>query len=241
MVATATAGERDKLRRELERLQGEQSALVKRMEERENAQTARLTETGRQLGEQKQIFARLEAERDRLIAEKERLENERRDKQADRTGEALLTKRLADSAASIEELRLSNKNLQKRLDDARKHEAELAESSTRQEQAAKNHADRVRELERLVADLKSSAGEARGASEREHQISARLRVVEGDRAKRDQDVESRLAEMKALLRDAKVAVLAAKQRETEMILTDKAIISDLMRQITDLGGKPTLA
>ena len=242
MVATATAGERDKLRRELERLQGEQSAFAKRMEERESAQTLRLTETGRQLGEQKQLYSRLEDERNRLLADKERLEAERRDKQADRSRDSTgnWAKRLSDTAATNAELSLSNKNLQKRLDDARKHEAELAEASARLEHAAKHHADRIRELERQIADLKSAAGAARGASEREHQISARQRVVEGDRAKRDQEVETRLGEMKTLLRDARVAVVAAKQREVEMIATDKAIIADLMRQVTDLGGKPKL-
>lgn len=241
MVATATAGERDKLRRELERLQGEQAAFVKRMEERESAQTVRLTETGRQLGEQKQLYARLEAERDRLLADKERLEAAARDRQGDRAnGTGVWAKRLSDSAATLEELRLSNKNLQKRLEDSRRHEAELAESSARQEQSAKHHADRVRELERKVAELTSAAGAARGASEREHQLSARLRVVEGDRAKRDQDLEARLAEMKTLLRDARASVLAAKQRETELLATDKAIIADLMQQITALGGTPKL-
>lgn len=242
MVSTATAGERDKLRRELERLQGEQSAFAKRMEERESAQTLRLTETGRQLGEQKQLYSRLEDERNRLLADKERLEAERRDKQGDRSRDSTGTwaKRLSDTAVTNAELSLSNKNLQKRLDDSRKHEAELAETSARLEQAAKHHADRIRDLERQLAEHKTNAGASRDASEREHQITARLRVVEGDRTKRDQEVEARLAEMKTLLRDARASVIAAKQREVEMIATDKAIIADLMRQITELGGKPKL-
>ena len=242
MVSTATAGERDKLRREVERLQGEQSTFVKRMEERESAQTLRLTETGRQLGEQKQLYSRLEDERNRLLADKERLEAERRDKQGDRSRDSTGTwaKRLSDTAVTNAELSLSNKNLQKRLDDSRKHEAELAETSARLEQAAKHHADRIRDLERQLAGLKTNAGASRDASEREHQISARLRVVEGDRTKRDHEVEVRLAEMKTLLRDARASVIAAKQREVEMIATDKAIIADLMRQVTALGGKPKL-
>jgi ParB family transcriptional regulator, chromosome partitioning protein len=59
LVSTTITSERDRLRREVERLNGEFNNIAKHAEERENQLTLRLTEVSRQLGELKQQHHRV--------------------------------------------------------------------------------------------------------------------------------------------------------------------------------------
>ncbi len=206
LVATAAASERDKLRRDVERLQGEQSQVGKKLEERETQLTARLTETSRQLAELKQVAARLEGERDRARAEVEHIQGERK-KTAEsraREGTAVWTKRLTDSAADLEELKVRAAGLERALGEAKTREAALA----KQHEPQRNRST----------------------------VAASVAVG---------DAQTRLVEMKALLIEARAAVVHAKgwkdsmeQRLAEVSATDQAIITSLMAQVKALGGTP---
>ena len=208
LVATAAASERDKLRREVERLQGDQSQVAKKLEERDSQLTARLTETSRQLAELKQVAARLESERDRARAERERLEAERKRTAESRAreGTSVWAKRLADSAADLEETKVRASGLERKLGETSSRETEFSQRLAKAEETARTAQARVSALER---------GKTAGT------------VAVGD-------ASTRIAEMKDAVLAARALVVQSKAWQEQAA----AKIAALSEQVRKLGGTP---
>jgi len=211
LVATAAASERDKLRREVERLQGDQSQVAKKLEERDSQLTARLTETSRQLAELKQVAARLESERDRARAELERLEAARRRTAESRAreGTAVWAKRLADSAADLEETKVRASGLERKLGETSSRETEFSQRLAKAEETARTAQARVSALER---------GKAAGTAGT---------VAVGD-------ASTRIAEMKDAVLAARALVVQSKAWQEQAAAKSAA----LSEQVRKLGGTP---
>lgn len=208
LVATAAASERDKLRREVERLQGDQSQVAKKLEERDSQLTARLTETSRQLAELKQVAARLESERDRARAELERLvaERKRTAESKAREGTSVWAKRLADSAADLEETKVRASGLERKLGETSSRETEFSQRLAKAEETARTAQARVSALER---------GKTAGT------------VAVGD-------ASTRIAEMKDAVLAARALVVQSKAWQEQAA----AKIAALSEQVRKLGGTP---
>jgi len=215
LVATAAASERDKLRREVERLQGDQSQVAKKLEERDSQLTARLTETSRQLAELKQVAARLESERDRARAERERLEAERKRTAESRAreGTSVWAKRLADSAADLEETKVRASGLERKLGETSSRETEFSQRLAKAEETARTAQARVSALERGKAA--GTAGTGTGT------------VAVGD-------ASTRIAEMKDAVLAARALVVQSKAWQEQAA----AKIAALSEQVRKLGGTP---
>lgn len=148
-VANAAA-ERDRFRAALESAQEERSALMRAKDDQASQLTLRLTESSRQLGEMKQVHARLASENDRLAAE---LDMVRKVAERGKTDAAEMARR-------AEALALDRRRLEDAETRATAAENRIAEVERRSLAALEEREGKLRmalgEAQRLVADLAAS-------------------------------------------------------------------------------------
>lgn len=168
-VANAAA-ERDRFRAALEAAQEERTALARAKDELSSQMTLRLTEKSRELGEMKQVQARLAGENDRLTAENELL-----NKAAERgKTDVAEMKRRAESAAQdrrrLEDAETKAVAAENRIGEVeRRSQAALAERDAQIAQAAMEIKRLGDEVDGLKKRFKQAAGllvEARAAVEK---------------------------------------------------------------------------
>lgn len=141
------AAERDRFRAALESTQEERSALMRAKDDQASQLTLRLTESSRQLGEMKQVHARLASENDRLSAE---LDMVRKIAERGKTDAAEMARR--SEAMALDRRRLEDAETR-----ATAAENRIAEADRRAHAALEERDGQLRmalgEAQRLVADL----------------------------------------------------------------------------------------
>lgn len=197
-VANAAA-ERDRFRAALESAQEERTALARAKDDQASQLTLRLTESSRQLGEMKQVHARLASENDRLTAELDVLRKVAERGKTD----------AAEMARRAEAMALDRRRLEEAETRATAAENRLAELERRSHAALEEREGKLRlalgEAQRLVDDL--AAGKAELAAERRRfaDVVALLKEAKGkveDAKRRSASFEAVQAEL-AVLRSAK--------------------------------------
>lgn len=243
-AAATAAGERDRLKAQLDRVQADHDAQGKAATEREAQLNARLADVSRQLGELKQTNTRLAAEGERIQAEaaraatasasaKEALER--------KESTSVWTKRLSDSAAQVDQARTKVTDLERKLEEQRKQLAQFEEKLARQTQAEVHLRERVAEVERRESTVNQQLSAAKADAEQarsrlgglEKELSAAKAAFDEADARR----ERQKVRFDALMREAREAVASAARRQ-EQLESDGAgkatVIADLMKQIQEL-------
>jgi chromosome segregation ATPase len=157
---TNAAAERDRFRAALESAQEERSALMRAKDDQASQLTLRLTETSRQLGEMKQVHARLASENDRLGVELDALRKVAERGKTD----------AAEMARRAEALTLDRRRLEEAETRATESENRLADLERRAKTAIEERDAQLRlalgEAKRLVDDLAASKAAMEGERRR---------------------------------------------------------------------------
>ncbi len=185
-IANAAA-ERDRFRAALEGAQDERTALVRSKEEQHAQFTLRLTENSRQLGEMKQVQARLAGENDRLTAENDLL---RKASERGKTDVAEMARR-AEAAAldrrKLEEASTRATAAENRISEVeRRMQSALAERDSQLAMTAneiKRLGDLVALEKKRFADAIALLKQARGAVEDAKRATASFDAVKAELAR----------------------------------------------------------
>jgi chromosome segregation ATPase len=243
-AAANASAERDRLKAQAERLQVDHDALAKRLDERESQLTGRLNDSSRQLGELKETNTRLAADNERLQAEATRAASARGEaKEALERKESTSTwtKRLADTAAQVDQARARAAEFERRVEEQRRQVAQFEERLARQTQGEVHLRERVAEVEKrevaLQKDLASTKAEAEQARSRLVALEKELATLKAAAVEADARRERQKVRFDALMREAREAVAAAAKRQ-EQLESDGSgkatVIADLMKQIQEL-------
>lgn len=192
-VANAAA-ERDRFRAALEAAQEERTALVRAKDDQASQLTLRLTESSRQLGEMKQVHARLASENDRLAAE---LDGLRKVAERGKTDAAEMARR-------AEAMALDRRRLEEAETRATAAENRLAEAERRAQAALEERDGQLRlalgEAQQLVASLAASKAALDAERKRFADVVALLKEAKGkveDAKRRSASFEAVQAELAA--------------------------------------------
>ncbi len=205
-LSGATA-ERDRLKSGMERLQADHEALGRRLEEREAQLNARIAETTKQLGELKLAQAKLQSENERLQSDAAARQAAAVRDAGPSEGTATWSKRLIDSSAMLEDARKKSSELTRKVEEQKRQLADMEDRLARSKQAESHLGERIGELERNEARLKSEL-----SSNANKNLGARIAKLEDDLATERQ----RRQEMAALLTESRTAVMKARKALTDV-------------------------